>query len=137
MRYVYFPIDCVLSTLATLSDGSALQVNIIGSEGAYGIVGGVGSHEAAARVDVLVGGTAVRAQIRQVRTEFERSRHFRSVVIRHFENLLFQIQQSAVCVARHPIEARLSRWLLAIHDRSPGELDAFYARVRRRPSRRE
>jgi CRP-like cAMP-binding protein len=125
LRFTYFPIDCVLSTLATLSDGSALQVNIFGAEGAYGIVAGVGSHEAAARVDVLVSGTAARVPIRLVRAEFERSRRFRSAVVRHFENVLFQIQQSAVCVARHPIEARLSRWLLAIHDRSPGDSMLF------------
>lgn len=121
IRHAYFPIGCVLSTLAVLSDGTSLEVNVIGSEGAFGIVGGIGSSEAAARVVVLVGGTAARVPMRDVRAEFERSERVRTVIVRHVENLVFQLQQSAVCAARHSIEARLCRWLLAVHDRAPGD----------------
>lgn len=119
LRHAYFPIDCVLSTLANLSDGSSLEVNVIGREGAFGIIGGIGSTEAAAKVAVLVGGSAARVPMRYVRAEFERCDRARAVIVRHIENIIFQVQQSAVCAARHSIEARLCRWLLAIHDRAP------------------
>jgi CRP-like cAMP-binding protein len=118
VRYVYFPISCVLSTLASLSDGSTLEVNVIGREGAAGMISGTGSCEASARSVVLVSGTAVRAPVRWVRSQFSRSEGVRAVVIRHVENLIFQVQQSAVCATRHPVEARLARWLLAIQDRA-------------------
>lgn len=121
LRHAYFPVGCVLSTLATLSDGASLEVNVMGSEAAFGIIGGIGSSEAAARVVVLVGGKAARVPLRQVRAEVQHSERVRAVVVRHIENLVFQMQQSAVCAARHPIEARLSRWLLAIHDRVSGD----------------
>lgn len=121
MRHAYFPMDCVLATLAGLSDGSLLAVNIIGREGAFGVIGGMGSSEASAKVVVLVGGTAARVPMRHVRAAFERGGRSRSVIIRHIENIMFQLQQSAVCAARHSIEARLCRWLLAIHDRAPVE----------------
>jgi CRP-like cAMP-binding protein len=120
IRYVYFPMDCVLSTLAILSNGSSLEVNVIGCEGVCGIIGGLGSAEAAARVAVLVGGKAVRVPMRHVRAAFEHSGRVRALILRHIENMLFQIQQSAVCAAQHSIEARLSRWLLAIHDHALG-----------------
>ncbi len=122
LRHALFPLGCVLSTLATLADGSSLEVNVVGREGAYGILGGLGSGEAGARVVVLVGGKAARVPMRHVREEFERSQRVRTMIVRHFENLLFQMQQSAVCAARHSVEERLSRWLLAIHDRAPGTL---------------
>jgi hypothetical protein len=38
---------------------------------------------------------------------------------------MFQMQQSAVCAARHSVEARLGRWLLAIQDRAPGKIFRF------------
>lgn len=119
IRHAYFPIGCVLSTLANLSDGSSLEVNVIGREGACGVVGCIGSSEAAAKVAVLVGGTAARVPARYVRAEFERSECARAVIVSHVENMLFQVQQSAVCAARHSIEARLCRWLLAIQERAP------------------
>jgi CRP-like cAMP-binding protein len=120
VRHVYFPLDCVLSTLAVLSDGSSLELSIIGREGAVGVLGALGSTESTARVAVLVGGLAARVPMRHVRNEFERgSSRARNVIIRHVENQLFQTQQSAVCAARHSIEARLCRWLLTIRDRTP------------------
>jgi CRP-like cAMP-binding protein len=121
LRYIYFPLNCVLSGLANLSDGSSLEVNIVGREGVCGVVGMIGSGDAATRVVVLVGGKAVRASVRWVRTEFARSERVRAVLMRHVENLYYQAQQSAVCVARHSVEARLARWLLAIQDRSSCE----------------
>src|SRR5262245_2567360 len=73
LRHAYFPLDCVLATVATLSDGSSLEVNVIGGEGAFGIIGGIGSSDAAARVVVLVGGLATRVPMRWVRSEFNHS----------------------------------------------------------------
>lgn len=125
LRYVYFPIDCVLSSLANLSDGSSLEVNVLGRESAAGIIAGIGSNEASARSVVLIGGTAVRVPSRWVRAEFNRSEHVRNVVIRHAENLFYQVQQSAVCATRHSVEARLARWLLAIQDRAPDNTMRF------------
>jgi len=125
MRHAVFPVSCVLATVATLSDGSTLEVNVIGREAAHGLLAGVGSGEVAARVVALVGGTAERTPMRLVRNEFERSACVRAVMVRHFENMLFQMQQSAVCAARHSVEERLCRWLLTIRDRSASDTLRF------------
>src|SRR6516164_2552889 len=37
--------------------------------------------------------------------------------VRYGEMLLIQVQQTAACNALHPVEARLSRWLLQARDR--------------------
>ena len=38
-------------------------------------------------------------------------------MVRYGEMLLIQVQQTAACNALHPVEARLSRWLLQARDR--------------------
>lgn len=118
LRYAYFPVSCVLSGLAGLSDGSTLGVYVVGREGAAGILGGIGSCDASSRVVVLVKGKAVRVPVRWLRAEFARSERVRAILIRHIENVYYQIQQSALCATRHSVEARLARWLLAIQDRA-------------------
>jgi CRP-like cAMP-binding protein len=118
LRYAFFPLSCVLSGLAGLSDGSTLEVSVVGREGAAGILGAIGSCDASSRAIVLVKGKAVRVPVRWLRAEFARSERIRSVLIRHVENMYFQAQQSALCATRHSVEARLARWLLAIQDRA-------------------
>jgi CRP-like cAMP-binding protein len=101
-------------------------VNVVGREGATGIMAAIGSGEASGKIVVLVSGKAMRVPIRWIRAEFARSERVRNLLTRHVENLYFQVQQSAVCqvqqsavcATRHSVEARLARWLLAIQDRA-------------------
>ena len=139
LRHAYFPIGCVLSTLATLSDGSSLEVNVIGAEGAHrphrrqsaaarpppGL--SCWSAGQAARVPMRARAGRVRAQRARSRPS---SRHMRESACSRFSN-----QQCA----RRAIRSRpgFARWLLAIHDRAPGDYDALDARVRGRPSGRK
>jgi CRP-like cAMP-binding protein len=44
----------------------------------------------------------------------------RDLFARYADCLLAQVQQSVVCNAAHPLEARLCRWLLATQDRVGG-----------------
>jgi CRP-like cAMP-binding protein len=118
VRYAFFPIGCVLSSLAGLTDGSTLEVSMFGPEGAAGVLGAVGSCDASTKVVVLVSGKAVRVPVRWLRAEFGRSERVRSALLRHIENVYFQAQQSALCASRHSVEARLARWLLSIQDRA-------------------
>ena len=46
----------------------------------------------------------------------DRSTAFRTLLARHEQALLAQVQQSAACNASHPVEARLSQWLLRAHE---------------------
>jgi CRP-like cAMP-binding protein len=41
------------------------------------------------------------------------------VLLRSIQALLTQMAQTAVCNQLHPLEKRLCRWLLCIHDRVP------------------
>ena len=48
---------------------------------------------------------------------FEESQTLRRRLLRFTQALSFQISQSAACNARHVVEERCARWLLAAHDR--------------------
>ena len=137
VRYAFFPIGCVLSSLAGLTDGSTLEVSMFGPEGAAGVLGAVGSCDASTKVVVLVSGKAVRVPVRWLRAEFGRSERVRSALLRHIENVYYQAQQSALCASRHSVEARLARWLLS--NSGPRALPqcAVYARIRRGPLGRQ
>ena len=67
---------------------------------------------------VQLPGTASVLDIAQLRKAAEQSVTFRTALIRHEQALLAQAQQSAACNAAHPVEARLSRWLLRARDLS-------------------
>lgn len=121
VRHAFFPISCVLCSLAGLTDGSTLEVSMFGREGAAGVLGAVGSCDASTRVVVLVSGKAVRVPVRWLRAEFGRSERVRSALLRHIENVYYQAQQSALCATRHSVEARLARWLLSIQDRAQSD----------------
>jgi CRP-like cAMP-binding protein len=118
LEHVYFPKTSVLSMLTVLIDGTQIETATIGQEGAFGAVASMGSALAFSRCMVQFGGLASRIDIRRMRTELELSVTVRETFIRYAEATIFQVQQSAACNALHPVEARLSRWLMEMSDRA-------------------
>ena len=54
-------------------------------------------------------------------SEFEHNEHVRNLFVSYSETLLSQVQQTVACNALHTVEARMSRWLLMMHDRAEGQ----------------
>ena len=118
LEYVYFPETSVLSLLTVLTDGTQIETATIGQEGAFGALASMGSTLAYSRCMVQFGGQVSRIDVRRMRTELDQSTALREIFVRYAEATLFQVQQSAACNALHPVEARLSRWLLEMSDRA-------------------
>jgi hypothetical protein len=70
---------------------------------------------------VLLPGRASMLDVTRLRVAADGSVTFRTLLARHEQALLAQAQQSAACDASHPVEARLSRWLLRARDLANGE----------------
>jgi CRP-like cAMP-binding protein len=64
-----------------------------------------------------VRGSASRIAASRFRKIAEENEAVCRIVVRYGEMLLIQVQQTAACNALHPVEARLSRWLLQARDR--------------------
>jgi CRP-like cAMP-binding protein len=114
---VYFPHDGIISLLAVMRQGDAIETATIGYEGAVGAFAGFGSRRAQTRAVVQVSGSASRIAASRFRKIAEDSDAVCKIIVRYGEMLLIQIQQTAACNALHPVEARLSRWLLQARDR--------------------
>src|SRR5262249_42153685 len=114
---VYFPHDGIVSLLAVMRQGDAIETATIGYEGAVGSFAGLGMRRAHTRAVVQVSGSASRIAASRFRKVAEESEAVCRIVVRYGEMMLIQVQQTAACNALHPVEARLSRWLLQASDR--------------------
>jgi CRP-like cAMP-binding protein len=117
---VYFPHDGIISLLAVMQQGNAVETATIGYEGAVGSLSGLGPRRSHTRAVVQVAGYCSRIAAARFRKAAEESQEVRSIIVRYGEMLLIQVQQAAACNALHAVEARLSRWLLQARDRLDG-----------------
>jgi CRP-like cAMP-binding protein len=119
---VYFPHDGIVSLLAVMQQGDAIETATVGREGAVGSMSGLGPRWSHMRAEVQVAGKASRIDVHRFRKATESSHAIREIVVRYGEMLLIQVQQTAACNALHDVEERLSRWLLQARDRVDGNI---------------
>jgi CRP-like cAMP-binding protein len=116
IRYVYFPIDCVVSLLTAVEGHQALEVGLVGHEGMVGIPLALGIDVSFRRALVQGTGTAMRMESTAFREEIVQSKPLQKALFRYQHALTGQIAQSAVCNQFHSGEARLARYLLMTAD---------------------
>ena len=118
---IYFPHYGMLSLLAVLRDGKAIETATVGREGVVGAMAGLGLYKSLVRVVVQMpmGGSRIAAT--HFRTIAAVSDPVRDLCIRYNEVLLSQARVTAACNALHPIEARFCRWLLQSADRAASD----------------
>lgn len=116
IQHVYFPMTAIVSLLTDLSDGSGMEVGLVGREGMVGISAILGGSET--KVATVQGvGEGLKLQAAKLREEFNRGGMLQKALLRYTHALMSQISQSVVCNVRHGVEGRLTRWLLMYHDR--------------------
>ena len=113
---VDFPVNCVVSLVAPLGDGAAVEVATVGNEGIVGVPLVIGG-SLSVRAICSVAGWAQRVDVSNVLSEVERDGPLRAVVDDYLLAVFGQISQAAACNRLHSTEERLSRWLLTTHDR--------------------
>jgi CRP-like cAMP-binding protein len=121
IEQVYFPTSAVASIIATPDEGAAVEVGVIGREGLVGTPVLLGSETASNEAYIQIAGTALQMPTGALLDAAEQSRGLRRRLLRFAQALSFQISQSAACNARHVIEERCARWLLAAQDRVGGD----------------
>jgi len=117
VEFAYFPHTGMISLLAVMRDGNAIETATVGREGAFGLMMGLGVHVALSRVVVQTPLVASRISAAHFRKLVLDSEELRDLVVRYNEMLLSQVQMTAACNAVHSIEERLARWILQTDDR--------------------
>jgi CRP-like cAMP-binding protein len=118
---VYFPHYGMLSLLAVLRDGKAIETATVGREGVVGAMAGLGLYKSLVRVVVQMPLAVSKIAATHFRTVAGGSDVVRNLCIRYNEVLLSQARVTAACNALHPIEARFCRWLLQSADRAASD----------------
>jgi signal transduction histidine kinase len=119
--HAYFPVTAVVSLVSTMESGASTEIALIGREGMIGLAGVFGTVETSTSAVVQIAGDAIQVSTAALRTVRLSNPSVRRTLDRYTQARLVQIAQTAACSRLHSVEARLARWLLAIHDRIEGD----------------
>lgn len=119
LRYVYFPIDCIVSLLYAMENGASAEICVVGREGMIGIALFMGGESTPNRALIQSGGYAYRLLACKFKDEFNRHTEMLLLLLRYTQSLITQMAQTAVCNRYHVIDQQLCRWLLLSLDRLP------------------
>ena len=119
VKYVYFPIDSIISLLYVMLDGASAEISVVGCEGIVGIAVFMGGESTPSRAVVQSAGMAYRLPAAELKRQFNADANFRVLMLRYTQALITQMAQTAVCNRHHTIDQQLCRWLLLSLDRLP------------------
>jgi CRP-like cAMP-binding protein len=119
-RYIYFPIDSIVSLLYVLLDGASAEIAVVGNEGAIGVALFMGGETTPSRAIVQSAGLAYRLSSRALKEELDRHGQMLHLLLRYTQSLITQMAQTAVCNRHHSVDQQLCRWLLLSLDRLSG-----------------
>jgi len=119
IRHVYFPETGVLSVIQQMRNGSAVAVNLVGSDGMVGLAVYLGSVTFPLEVICQAPGTFLRMRAAEFRAEVARNAPLLTVLHGYTQAVLEIRAQIIGCERFHSVEARAARWLLEMDDRVP------------------
>jgi len=118
IRYIYFPIDLVTSTVQDLSNGSSVETGLMGMEGVVGIQYWLQQETTPSRTIVQIAGTALRMAAPMFKREvMEKPSPLNGRIAACIHAFLAMTGQTAACNRMHEVNTRLARWLSLVHDR--------------------
>jgi CRP-like cAMP-binding protein len=121
-QHVFLPVNCILSVMTAMRDGSLVESRTIGREGGFGLLHALGARLSFERLEVQVSGEAWRLPIGALEARATESPEVRRELVRHAQATLVQSVQATACNALHAAEQRLCRWLLLTQDRLGADL---------------
>jgi CRP-like cAMP-binding protein len=117
LTYVDFPIDAILSIVATFDSGEVCDVATVGREGFVESDAALESTSARRTSFCQVAGDVVRMPLDVFRQEMTSSASFATIVRRNVSARLYASEQSQACGSKHSLGERLALWLLRTRDR--------------------
>lgn len=117
----FFPLTGMVSLVAVMRDGKAIETATVGREGVIGAMSGLGLHISWVRAIAQLPMFVSRIGSPQLRKAAAISKPIADLCIRYNEVLLEQARVTAACNALHQVEARFCRWLLQTRDRAASD----------------
>ena len=117
IEHLYFPLDCVLSLLATVDGDMPVEVATIGYEGMSGLPVFLGTAESPNDCICQIPGSAVRLSSADLRRFLVDDGALHQILHRFTQATMVFFAQSVACNRLHTTEERCARWLLHSRDR--------------------
>ena len=117
INYVYFPLDGIVSVVATGPREHSIEVGIIGRDGVSGHAVLMGTDRCANTTFVQIAGHGLRIRSDQLREAARKSNTLQSSLLNFIQAFSAQASHTALANGRGALEQRLARWLLMAHDR--------------------
>ncbi len=117
INYVYFPLDGIVSVVATGPREHSIEVGIIGRDGVSGHAVLMGTDRCANTTFVQIAGHGLRIRSDQLREAARKSNTLQSSLLNFIQAFSAQTSHTALANGRGALEQRLARWLLMAHDR--------------------
>lgn len=117
LRYIYFPLDAIVSLLCVMKDGASTEIAMVGHEGAIGLPLCMGDSTTSHRAVVQSAGSVYRLTRQHLRDEFDRDGALLTLLLLYAQTLIAQTVQTAACNRHHTLDQQLCRWLLLSLDR--------------------
>src|ERR1700753_3879781 len=121
-KYLHFITSGIASVVSVAQDGSTTEVTTLGREGAPQAVHLLGPVPLPTRCFMQIAGTGLRIDFTALQRLFAAEEDVRSVLLSYSQYQTALLGQIAGCNRLHGAEARLSRWLLMIQDRTAHSL---------------
>lgn len=118
LENVYFPLNCVISTVVIMDDGATVEVGLTGREGLVGAAAIFGELTAHNWTRVLIPGQALWMKAAELRDLLRENEIIERELMGCYRRMIRQVSQRVVCSSRHTIMHRLCCWLLMVHDRA-------------------
>ena len=119
--YAYFPISGMISLVQRYSDGSTVEVGLVGRESFWGTPIILGIPWSPVEAMVQGEGQAMRISAKALVAAADRIPLLKDMLLRHAQFLQVQVAITAACNGLHTLLPRLSRWLLEANDRMDGD----------------
>lgn len=117
IEQVYFVEEGVVSVVAVMEDGSAVETATVGNEGMVGLPVFLGALSMSGQAFVQVPGRALAMPAGVLREEVREGKMLGRMLGRYTQALFTMMSQSSACNRLHPAQERCARWLLMTHDR--------------------
>jgi CRP-like cAMP-binding protein len=117
IRYVYFPLNGVVSMVSIMADGSSVEVGTVGNEGIVGVPIVLGATRTPLRAFAQVPGVSLRMTSEDLRDELNENLPLREQLQRYTQALFTMLAQASACHRAHTAHQRMALWLLICHDR--------------------
>lgn len=115
---VYFPLTGVLALVTLLEGGQTLAVASIGNEGFVGHALVLGTGRMPYHVICKVASTCAAVRADTLRDLLRLEGRFQTLLLRNTQALFNQVAQIAACNRVHPVEQRLARSFLMMHNQT-------------------